>query len=46
MSGNVITLPQSYPTGWYQLLINGNGLGFAKVVDKTIKNNFPKGLRF
>ena len=46
VSGNVITLPQSYPTGWYQLLINGNGLGFAKVVDKTIKNNFPKGLRF
>lgn len=46
VSGHTISLPQSYPTGWYQLLIDGNGLGFAKVVDKTVKNHFPKGLRF
>lgn len=30
---------------WVQLTINGNGLGFAKRVDGTIKNYFPKGLR-
>ncbi|MGT2934728.1 RsmF rRNA methyltransferase first C-terminal domain-containing protein [Streptococcus castoreus] len=46
VSGNIVQLSRSYPTGWYQLLVNGNGLGFAKVVDKTLKNNFPKGLRF
>lgn len=32
--------------GWVQLAFEGNGLGFAKVVDGTVKNFFPKGLRF
>ncbi|HEK9097292.1 RsmF rRNA methyltransferase first C-terminal domain-containing protein [Streptococcus equi] len=45
-SGNTITLPESYATDWYQLVINGNGLGFAKIVGPTLKNSFPKGLRF
>ncbi|WP_240788836.1 MULTISPECIES: hypothetical protein [unclassified Streptococcus] len=26
--------------------MNGNGLGFAKIVSGTLKNSFPKGLRF
>ncbi|TCD46782.1 hypothetical protein D3X11_03150 [Streptococcus sp. X16XC17] len=29
-----------------QVAINGNGLGFAKIVSGTLKNSFPKGLRF
>ncbi|MFM1612559.1 RsmF rRNA methyltransferase first C-terminal domain-containing protein [Streptococcus mutans] len=45
-SGNIIALTTNYENGWYQILINGNGLGFAKVVGNTIKNYFPKGLRF
>ena len=45
-SGNVVTLDQSLANGWYQLLVDGNGFGFAKVVGNTIKNYYPKGLRF
>ncbi|MQW23821.1 MULTISPECIES: RsmF rRNA methyltransferase first C-terminal domain-containing protein [unclassified Lactococcus] len=32
--------------GWTQLTLDGNGLGFAKVVSGTVKNYFPKGLRY
>ncbi|EHI69630.1 NOL1/NOP2/sun family protein [Streptococcus ictaluri 707-05] len=46
VSGNVVNLADSYPNGWYQVVIKGNGLGFAKIVGKTLKNSFPKGLRF
>lgn len=46
VSGNTIQLPAPYPNGWYQILVNGNGLGFAKIVGNTVKNHFPKGLRF
>lgn len=46
VSGNPLTLSRAYPTGWYQLVINGNGIGFAKVVGTTVKNYYPKGLRF
>lgn len=45
-SGNVLPLSKDYEKGWYQILINGNGLGFAKVTGNTLKNYFPKGLRF
>ncbi|MBJ8325592.1 RsmF rRNA methyltransferase first C-terminal domain-containing protein [Streptococcus pacificus] len=45
LSGNIITLEKEYPKGWYQLLVAGNGLGFVKIVGKTIKNFYPKGLR-
>ena len=45
-SGNVVTLDQSQPNGWYQLLVDGNGFGFAKIVGNTVKNYYPKGLRF
>ncbi len=33
-------------SGWTQLVIANNGLGFAKLVNGTVKNYFPKGLRF
>ena len=46
VSGNVVTLDQTHPNGWYQLLVDGNGFGFAKVVGNTVKNYYPKGLRF
>lgn len=45
-SGNVVTLDQTLENGWYQLLVDGNGFGFAKVIGNTVKNYYPKGLRF
>lgn len=32
--------------GWYLLTMNDNGIGFGKLVDKQMKNFYPKGLRF
>ncbi|UQS86618.1 RsmF rRNA methyltransferase first C-terminal domain-containing protein [Nicoliella spurrieriana] len=32
--------------GWYQLICNQQAIGFGKNVNGTIKNFFPKGLRF
>lgn len=46
VSGNVVPLTQTFPNGWYQVTVNGNGLGFAKVVGNTLKNYYPKRLRF
>ncbi|MCS4487656.1 RsmF rRNA methyltransferase first C-terminal domain-containing protein [Streptococcus sciuri] len=46
VSGNVVKLNKSVPNGWYQVLCQGNGLGFAKVTADTLKNFYPKGLRF
>ena len=46
VSGNVVTLDQAQPNGWYQLLVDGNGFGFAKIVGNMVKNYYPKGLRF
>lgn len=46
VTGNVVSLEGSYTNGWYLVMIEGNGIGFAKVVGNKLKNNFPKGLRF
>ena len=46
VAGETINLDKDLPNGWYQILVNGNGLGFAKLVSGTLKNSFPKGLRF
>ncbi|TWT12393.1 RsmF rRNA methyltransferase first C-terminal domain-containing protein [Streptococcus sp. sy004] len=46
VSGQTVTLQEALSTGWYQLLVGGNGLGFVKVVGQVIKNYYPKGLRF
>lgn len=46
--GDTVQLAQA-PTngnGWYQVVVSGNGFGFAKVVNQTLKNFYPKGLRF
>lgn len=42
---NLVNPPKN-GNGWYQVIINGNGFGFAKIVNNTIKNFYPKGLRF
>lgn len=45
-AGQPLAVSKELPNGWYQVVIHGNGLGFAKIVSGTLKNNFPKGLRF
>lgn len=46
VAGETVQLAEILPNGWYQVLVGGNGLGFAKVTGNTLKNYFPKGLRF
>ena len=46
VSGETVQLSENLSNGWYQVLVGGNGLGFAKVTGNTLKNYFPKGLRF
>lgn len=46
VGGEILQIKESLPNGWYQLIIHGNGLGFAKLANQTLKNYFPKGLRF
>ena len=46
VAGETIQLKESHLNGWYQVLVEGNGLGFAKVTGQTLKNFYPKGLRF
>lgn len=46
VGGETLQIKESLPNGWYQLIIYGNGLGFAKLANQTLKNYFPKGLRF
>ncbi|MGX7776801.1 RsmF rRNA methyltransferase first C-terminal domain-containing protein [Streptococcus pluranimalium] len=46
VAGSQVNLHETYSNGWYQVVINGNGLGFAKVVGNQLKNFYPKGLRF
>lgn len=46
VGGETLQVKESLPNGWYQLIIHGNGLGFAKLANQTLKNYFPKGLRF
>ncbi|HFR3976088.1 TPA: RsmF rRNA methyltransferase first C-terminal domain-containing protein [Streptococcus suis] len=46
VSGQTVAVSKDLPNGWYQVAVQGNGLGFAKIVSGTLKNAFPKGLRF
>ena len=45
-SGNVVPLDTLLANGWYLVTVEGNGIGFAKITGKVLKNYFPKGLRF
>ena len=47
--GDTFMLPSSMghlTNGWYLLELNGNGVGFGKLVNRQMKNFYPKGLRF
>lgn len=46
VAGQPLEVSKDLPNGWYQVAVAGNGLGFAKIVNGTLKNSFPKGLRF
>ncbi|MEX5398456.1 RsmF rRNA methyltransferase first C-terminal domain-containing protein [Streptococcus sp. ZJ93] len=46
VAGQPLAVSTELTNGWYQVSVAGNGLGFAKVVSGTLKNAFPKGLRF
>ncbi|MTB63997.1 23S rRNA methyltransferase [Streptococcus sp. zg-86] len=46
VAGQTLAVSTELTNGWYQVSVAGNGLGFAKVVSGTLKNSFPKGLRF
>lgn len=46
VSGQTLAVSKDLQNGWYQVAVQGNGLGFAKIVSGTLKNGFPKGLRF
>lgn len=44
--GDVITVSADLPNGWYLLVCDNHPCGFGKLVGKTVKNFYPKGLRF
>ncbi|WP_159560004.1 RsmF rRNA methyltransferase first C-terminal domain-containing protein [Streptococcus halichoeri] len=46
VAGHTLKLGQTLPTDWYLVTVQGLGIGFSKVVGDTLKNSFPKGLRF
>ncbi|KRN33179.1 RsmF rRNA methyltransferase first C-terminal domain-containing protein [Liquorilactobacillus mali] len=47
VSGNIISLVDTQlKKGWYVLRCDGKLFAFAKLVNGTLKNFFPKGLRF
>lgn len=46
MMGEAVTLTGSGESGWVQVVVHGCGLGFAKRVGNTLKNHYPKGLRW
>lgn len=44
--GDTVQLHDEISNGWKLLLCDGKPFAFGKVVNKTVKNFFPKGLRF
>ena len=47
VAGNTVQLDKKdLKNGWYLLVCEGKPFAFGKLVDKTVKNFFPKGLRF
>lgn len=44
--GDTIALATAPAKGWYLLTCQQQPVGFGKVVGQTVKNFFPKGLRF
>lgn len=46
VAGNTVTVATSHKNGWYLLVCDDKPFAFGKVVNGTVKNFFPKGLRF
>ena len=44
--GNVLSGSAELSNGWYLLTCQGFNVGFGKLVNGTVKNFYPKGLRF
>ncbi|XIF20236.1 MAG: NOL1/NOP2/sun family putative RNA methylase [Acetilactobacillus jinshanensis] len=44
--GDTLPTDSDLPKGWYQLICQKQPIAFGKVVQGTVKNFFPKGLRF
>ena len=44
--GDTLNSDPDLSKGWYQLICQGQPIAFGKVVQGTVKNFFPKGLRF
>lgn len=45
--GDVVNVSNSFAgNGWYLLTCEGHSCGWGKLVNHTVKNFFPKGLRF
>lgn len=44
--GDVVSVEAGHPNGWYLLTCDGFAVGFGKLVGATVKNFYPKGLRF
>ena len=44
--GDTITIDKELASGWYLLVCDKHPCGFGKLVQKTVKNFYPKGLRF
>lgn len=44
--GDTVNVDRSVTNGWYLLVCDEHSAGFGKVVNGTVKNFFPKGLRF
>lgn len=44
--GETLAGPRDRENGWYLLVCQGHAAGWGKLVNGTIKNFFPKGLRF
>ncbi len=44
--GETVMIDESLSNGWYLVTCNQHSVGFGKLVNHTVKNFFPKGLRF
>lgn len=44
--GDTVKASNDLPNGWYLLVCDQHSCGFGKLVNGTIKNFYPKGLRF
>lgn len=46
VTGNTVSIAEKKKNGWYLLICDNKPFAFGKLVNGTVKNFFPKGLRF